>query len=442
MENIESKESMENSENKMQTAPRIALPDFEGWLGRQGAMQLLTPLAYLYCVDGCGPDEVSQRFALVEAAAQRAGKSPEEIARWHTMHEELYARDRGLFAEAAYHWERRMLTSLTPFQLISEVSPKEAEYLIEPYLPLGMLTVLGGVSGVGKTWLALYWAAQISRSFATEERGAVYYFTQENDPAVVLRPRLEALDAETERVIIQRIGDTSQALTLDDERLEAAANALPPRLVIFDPIQSYLGARVEMNKANQVRPILDWLGRFAQRHQCAVVLVSHMAKPSQNNGDALDRLLGSSDFRNAARSIVIVGRDPDDPEVRVFAHAKNSLGQPGPSRRYRVGDDGVLMLGECEWTANDIIKVAGRSTAGRPATSLAAATEALQELIGEKGWTSVEDVKKLCTDKGLSMASMYRARTEMNLKMMRNGHKAWWISSRADNTYQQERMQA
>lgn len=317
------------NENKTPASShRIALENFEKWLVKQEPNWLLTSQAYLYCVDGCRPDEASQRFSMVEHISQRAGKPPEEIARWHTLHGQVYQKDCETFVEAAYHWERRLRTQLMPFQLISKVKPKKAEYLLEPYLPKGMLTVLGGVSGVGKTWLALYWAAQVSRSFPTDEEGAVYYFTQENDPAIVLRPRLEALDAETERIFVQRFDDTSASLMLNDERLKSAANTLPPKLVIFDPIQSYLGVGVEINKANEVRPILDWLGRFAQRHQCAVVLVSHMAKPGVSNTDTLDRLLGSSDFRNAARSIIIVGRDPDEPEVRVFVHAKNSIGQP------------------------------------------------------------------------------------------------------------------
>ncbi len=424
--------------NSPQT-PRITLEKLERWLAAREAYCLLAPLTYLYCVDGCRPDEVSQRFAMVEAAAQRAGKTAEEIAHWHKVHGELYQKDPATFVEGAYIWERRLQMSLTPFQLIGEVQPRQAEYLLEPYLPKGMLTVLGGVSGVGKTWLALYWAAWVSRRFALEEQGAVYYFTQENDPAIVLRPRLEALGADMERIVIQRIDGTSHALTLDDDRLEAAARALPPRLVVFDPIQSYLGAGVEMNKANEVRPILDWLGRFAQRHGCAVVLVSHMSKPGPSNTDALDRLLGSSDFRNAARSIVIVGRDPDEPEVRVFAHAKNSIGQPGPSRRYRVGDAGVQMLGACDLTANDIIKVAGKGV-GRPASSLAAATEALKELMGDKGWTSYDEVKKMCENKGIATTTVQRAKAEMHLKQMRRGHKAWWMMPEVCNRAQPVRL--
>ena len=405
--------------------PRISRDDFQHWVVQQPPAWLLTPLCYTYCVDGCSPAETTERFRMVEHISRQAGKTEADLANWHKLFGDLYEDDPEVFVEGSYHLKRRETAALTVLQLISTVEEKQAEYLIEPYLPKGMITVLGGVSGVGKTWLALYWAAKISRTFAIDEPGAVYYFTQENDPAIVLRPRLDALCAETERIAVQRFDDFSAGLTLDDDRIEAAAKEIPPKLVIFDPIQSYLGAGVEMNKANEVRPILDWLSRFAQRYNCAVVLVSHMSKPGANNTDALDRLLGSSDFRNAARSIIIVGRDPDDPDVRVFAHAKNSIGQPGPSRRYKVSSHGVKMLGECDLTANEIIRVGAKSS-GRPPKSLDAAVAALKELMGDKGWTSLDDVKKLCNDKGISLATMQRAKRDMQLNVLRAGLNSWW----------------
>lgn len=422
--------------NNANTHPRIPLPDFEVWLVHQPPEHVLTVKAYLYCVDGCAPDEVTQRFAMVEGVAQRAGAAPERIARWHREFGEMWSCGHEMFRRIVYDLERNEYAAMTGvLTMMSEVDPRRAEYLIEPYLPLGMLTVLGGVSGVGKTWLALHWAAQVSNSFAVDAPGAVYYFTQENDPCIVLQPRLQLLGANMSRIAIQRFDTDAPGLTLDDPRLEAAAQLIPPRLVIFDPIQSYLGAGVEMNKANEVRPILDWLSRFAQRYRCAVVLVSHMSKPNAANGEALDRLLGSSDFRNAARSIIIVGRDPDAPDVRVFAHAKNSIGQPGPSQRYRVGSYGVDMLGECELTANDIIKV-GAKSAGRPATSLNVAVEALKELLGDKGWASYEDVVKMCKAKNIAQTTLYRAKSELHIKQLRVGSasiaKRWWLLPSVD----------
>lgn len=178
---------------------------------------------------------------------------------------------------------------LTP---MATVEAKEASYLISPYLPRGMLAIMGGVSGSGKTYLALSWAAAISngqrlpfQSWATPAPGPgyVYYFTQENDPNTVIRPRLDLLGANLNNILIQyQDGKTTyDPLTMNDPRLELAAKEYPPSLVIFDPIQSYLGGGVDMSRAEQVRPTLDWLGDYAKRHQCSIVLISHMSKPGK-----------------------------------------------------------------------------------------------------------------------------------------------------------------
>lgn len=325
---------------------------------------------------------------------------------------------------------------------VSTVQPKRATYLIKPYLPKGVLAVMGGVSGSGKTWLVLSWAAAISNGQALPfmdplearpESGYVYYFTQENDPNVVIRPRLDLLGANMEKILIQTDSEGGyDPITMNDPRLEEAAKEYPPALVIFDPIQSYLGAGVEMNKANEVRPVLDWLGDYAKRHGCTVILISHMSKPGLGNTAALDRLLGSSDFRNAARSIIIVGRDPEDKESRVFAHDKNSMGPPGDSQRYHIdGALGVVYDGPCELSADEIVKAAAPASRVRQAVTLTDAMRQLDELLGEEGGATLEQVEALQTLAGISKSTLYNARRELDLKTVSIGQppnrKTWWV---------------
>lgn len=186
-------------------------------------------------------------------------------------------------------------------------------------------------------------------------------------------------------------------------------------MVIFDPIQSYLGGGVDMSRAEQVRPTLDWLGDYAKRHNCSIVLVSHMSKPGRGEASALDRLLGSSDFRNAARSIVIVGRDPEDKETRVFAHGKNSIGEPGVSQRYHISGRGIAYDGPSDLTADDIIKQAAQ-TRSKPAATLTATMAKLEELLGDEGWATLEQVETWQTLEGISQRTLYNARKELALK--------------------------
>ena len=66
------------------------------------------------------------------------------------------------------------------------------------------------------------------------------------------------------------------------------------RLVIIDPIQAYLGADVDMNRANEVRPIFMRLGQVAQRTGCAILLIGHLNKAA--GMQSLQRGLGSIDI--------------------------------------------------------------------------------------------------------------------------------------------------
>lgn len=355
-----------------------------------------------------------------------------------------------------------------------EFAPETAEYLVEPYLPRGMVSILGGVSGAGKTSLALDLCARLTRGktppvayaaapsgrgpFALPPRKAalregggtkgdgegkpadqlrpctVIYLTAENDPNKVLRPRAEAMGADLTRLYFQE----GASYAMGDEDLYNLCRAIRPDLLVFDPIQSYLGQGVQMNRAEQVRPLLDSLSALAKELDMAVLLISHMSKPGPGVCSALDRLLGSSDFRNAARSILIVGRAPDDPDTRVFAHAKNSLGIPGQSQKYHIGPGGTVAYdGPCDLTADRIIQESG--TAQRtapPAATLNAAVEALDKQLGFMGWVEYAEVVRLCAQHGFSETTMRRARAALGLNMMRMGmqpnQKTIWYRAELD----------
>ena len=68
-----------------------------------------------------------------------------------------------------------------------------------------------------------------------------------------------------------------------DERLEAAIKETAARLVVLDPIQGYLGADVDMNRANEIRPVMKRISALAEKYHCAIVLIGHMNKCSGGN---------------------------------------------------------------------------------------------------------------------------------------------------------------
>ncbi len=279
----------------------------------------------------------------------------------------------------------------------------------------------------------------------------VLYLTAENDPNKVLRPRAEAMGADLDRLYFQ----DGASYSMGDEELAALCRVYRPALLVFDPIQSYLGQGVQMNRAEQVRPLLDHLGALAKELDMAVLLISHMSKPGPGVCSALDRLLGSSDFRNAARSILIAGRDPEHPEVRVVAHAKNSLGQPGESQRYRICPQGTVAYdGPCTLTADAIIREAGTPATGngRPSAALANAIEALEKQLSFVGWVEAGEVYRLCAERDISVSTIRRARVALGLKTLYIGNqpnrKNYWYQPEleeasvvADITNQNQQIQ-
>jgi putative DNA primase/helicase len=92
--------------------------------------------------------------------------------------------------------------------------------------------------------------------------------------------------------------------------LEASIQDNHPRLVVIDPIQAYLGGKVDINRANETRPLLAALRKLAETYRCAIVVVRHPAKSGV--GSAIHRGLGSIDFIGAARSGLCLVQHPID----------------------------------------------------------------------------------------------------------------------------------
>ena len=74
-------------------------------------------------------------------------------------------------------------------------------------------------------------------------------------------------------------------LSMTDERIEKAIRQNDVRLMIMDPIQAYLGANVDMNRANEIRPLFRNLSNIAERTGCAIVLIGHLNKASGVQSD-------------------------------------------------------------------------------------------------------------------------------------------------------------
>jgi len=312
---------------------------------------------------------------------------------------------------------------------MADVEPEKVEFLWPPYLPKGKLALLEGDPGLGKTYLALALAAAISRGLPLPGTdgglGAgcapanVLYLTAEDGLGDTLRPRLDAAGADPERVFVldgmRGVDGKTAAVTLADlDVLELAAVKVQPVLVVVDPIQGYLGAATDMHRANEVRPLLTGIARLGERFGFAAVAIRHLRKSSTDR--AVHRGLGSIDFAAAARSILLIGEDPENEERRILAHAKSNLAKGGPSLAFEIADGRFRWAGSSELRADDLL--APRDEAGRAPRKDAEAF--LREVLAS-GPVAARQVQKQARENGIAERTLSRAKADLRVVVERIG---------------------
>ena len=312
---------------------------------------------------------------------------------------------------------------------MSDVELTPVEWLWKPYLPFGKLSVLQGNPGEGKTYFAMHLAAACTNgkllpNMERMEPFNVIYQTAEDGLGDTVKPRLIEAGADLDRVLV--IDDSDVQLTLSDERIEKAIIENNARLVIIDPIQAYLGADVDMNRANEVRPIFMRLGQVAQRTGCAILLIGHLNKAA--GMQSLQRGLGSIDIAAAVRSVMFIGKLRHDPTMRILTHEKSSLAPPGASLAFSLGDEGGFRwVGEYDITADEMLSgiEPQRETKTQQAKDLICAL-----LAGGKQVLS-EDIDKAALERGIPGRTVRDAKRELGdalkSKIVEGRKKVFWM---------------
>ena len=312
---------------------------------------------------------------------------------------------------------------------MSDVELTPVEWLWKPYLPFGKLSVLQGNPGEGKTYFAMHLAAACTNgkllpNMERMEPFNVLYQTAEDGLGDTVKPRLIEAGADLDRVLV--IDDSEVQLTLSDERIEKAIIENNARLVIIDPIQAYLGADVDMNRANEVRPIFMRLGQVAQRTGCAILLIGHLNKAA--GMQSLQRGLGSIDIAAAVRSVMFIGKLKHDPTMRILTHEKSSLAPPGASLAFSLGDEGGFRwVGEYDITADEMLS----GIEPQRETKTQQAKDLICTLLAGGKQVFSEDIDKAALERGIPGRTVRDAKRELGdalkSKIVEGRKKVFWM---------------
>jgi hypothetical protein len=294
---------------------------------------------------------------------------------------------------------------------MADVVVEAVKWFWFPYIAFGKLTLIEGDPGIGKSWLSLALATAASLGHALPgwkklEALVVLLLTAEDGPGDTVRPRLDQLGADSSRIYVLVGALVFQGRGLQE--LEDAIVRTGARVIVVDPLVAYLGGDVDLHRANETRAVMARLAEIAAKHDCAIVCIRHLTKGSQDK--AIYRGLGSIDLTAACRSVLLVGRDPDNPDRGALVHIKSNLAKAGPAQSYTVDQGRFRWLGPSTLTAAQLL---------RPERDTKTAVENAEEFLKttlSTGDIAVQDIKRLAREGDISDKTLRTARERLGIK--------------------------
>lgn len=265
-------------------------------------------------------------------------------------------------------WEPEQTVSM-PLPLIcaADVEYTPPKWLIAPYFQRGKGTLIQADPGTGKTAFMCAIAASVTTGapimgLPIQTPGNVVMLSVEDDLGV-LRGRISASGGDPNKVFFFQ---NPAGLTLNSPEIEQAVKQVGAKLLIFDPLQAFLGAGIDMFRANETRPALAKLFEMCERTDCACAVIAHMGK-SNLGKSPVNQSLGSVDIPASMRSVLHITKDPNNEDARIAVHVKSSNAPAGRSISYEIGDrGGVIWRSLCDFSAEDLNAVHKQAEKGIP----------------------------------------------------------------------------
>ncbi|TXS65802.1 hypothetical protein CHU71_02510 [Corynebacterium sp. LK14] len=277
--------------------------------------------------------------SIIIKAAKEGKDLSDHIAAGHTSDE--------LVDQGAKIGRRRV--KLTP---ATSIKTETIDWVIDQWIPAGMLTLLAGREGIGKSTIACDWVSQLSKKGVK-----CAYLNSEDSRSYTVKPRLQAAGANLDNVFFIDVetetgNEGHLKLPQDTNLLFDELNDQGVKFVVLDAAKSSMDPKLDGYKDDHVRQFLEPLAAAADRYGITVVGLAHFGKAEGKDTGKL--LLGSIAWSQIARSVLSAAMD-DDGRL-IVSNTKANLARGIVSREASLVsrpvklDDGTFTeLGAIEW---------------------------------------------------------------------------------------------
>lgn len=331
---------------------------------------------------------------------------------------------------------------MATLQRASDFEPEEVRYLWQRHIPMGMVSLVAGRPGEGKSLLAALLAAEL-----TKRKKNILFGNCEDPIKTVVVPRLTAAGAAMHRV---HFLPEAMLIPRDLEELEKLIKQTKAEAVIFDPASAYISASIYNDQ--EVRTALGPLSAVADRTDTSVIFMHHTIKHTAS-GHPLRSIGGSGGgLQGVARAAFIFGFSPEDKDERVMSAAKFNIGpDPGyivfemDEEEWLIGKKGeekTLSAGRLLFRNVETKKASSLAMAEKVlATSAAGTSERSVDKVAEAAeWVTnylsmgrrpQTDLQEDATQYGIAWRTARRAAEEVGIDKRRvgfgKGGQWWWM---------------
>lgn len=328
------------------------------------------------------------------------------------------------------------------WQPFSEVAPTidPITWLWPSWIPVGMITLLGAVSGSGKSMIALDFCMRVMHGmpFPTgpshKPRNVVYVDAEVSPQTMKERTGLWNMDTSRLYIMWPRPNDVVDFYRPEyREQLRAMVADINPGLVVIDSLSS-VNSKGE-NSIEDIRQTLSFLNEVAVTYKTSVVLIHHLRKRGSNamlQELTQDDLRGSGHIVAMSRSVIGVsvvqtGADIDPNGPRKLSILKTNLCRtPDPvGCEFLPSHNGGVII---HWNET-------APTPYREPTKLDECTKFLENLLRDTGEPiSPKEIIAIAREDGFSRDMVFQARKNLGKHVQNTtGYKdpanQWeWIS--------------